>query len=226
AAAGALGRIGDLRATAGLLEALADTDASVRSSAAYALGALAGVRVDCLEGWCDHAEPVTRSLGARVVPALTVAMTDRHGQVRAAAAWALGWMKDTRATLPLVRALKDRDPAVRARGAHSLGLLRDRRATVSLIAALTDRDPQVGAASAKALGHLADPLAAPALIAALRHKDSNVRMEAAGSLGAMKRQDALPALIAVSENDPGLFVRHRAEDAISAILGDEHPDDE
>jgi HEAT repeat protein len=89
--------------------ALKDSDAQVRSQAAWALG---------LKG------------DSRAVESLVEALKDTDGHTRSQAAWALGLKGDYRAVEALSAATKDDNNHVRKQATWALGmiLMRDRRA--------------------------------------------------------------------------------------------------
>lgn len=95
-------------------------------------------------------------IGARAVDALIGALNDDDdGEVRRAAADALGQIGDPRATGPLLAALNDdHDNYVRRAAAGALGQIGDAGAVDALIAALSDQHGFVSAAAADALDRL------------------------------------------------------------------------
>jgi len=95
-------------------------------------------------------------IGARAVDALIGALNDDDdGEVRRAAADALGQIGDPRATGPLLAALNDdHDNYVRRAAAGALGQIGDAGAVDALITALSDQHGFVSAAAADALDRL------------------------------------------------------------------------
>src|SRR5260370_32710498 len=87
--------------------------------------------------------------------------------VRAAAAEALGSMRDDRARGALLQALFDVDRVVCTCAARSLGSVPDRAAIKALLRVLRDEDPTVGVAAAEGLA-LAGRDALDGLLEALR----------------------------------------------------------
>jgi HEAT repeat protein len=98
----------------------------------------------------------------RVRGALLSALEDRDAEVRAAAAKAIGHVRDTSAVALLAKSLSDPVWFVRLQAARALGTLAHQRAVRPLVAALTDESWQVRAAAADALRRLGEP-AVPAL---------------------------------------------------------------
>ena len=121
-----------------LLNALADADATVRWEAAKTLSALGDKRV--------------------VPPLLALAQGAGETEQRAAAVYALGWLRDSRALAPLVQVLRDsrEDAQLRGHAAEALAYLGNRRAAPALITTLDDPSPEVRLWSAFALGELGD----------------------------------------------------------------------
>jgi hypothetical protein len=93
-----LGAIKDSRAIGPLVVALKGPEASVRQSAAAALG----------------------SIGPPALDPLIAALKEPQSDVRQGAAFALGELKDVRALAPLKAALNDPDPAVREAAAKAI----------------------------------------------------------------------------------------------------------
>jgi HEAT repeat protein len=88
-----------------------------------------------------------------------IALKDADAKVRAAAATALGWLKDSRATEPVITLLHDTDPFVSYQAAQALGLLGDARAVEPLIAVLRGKNFSLKCAAVDSLGKLKDPRA-------------------------------------------------------------------
>lgn len=143
-AAEALGYIGDQQAVLPLLRALEDKESHVRFNAALALGRLGDPRalqalVTALADEGILMEIAVRrvlpmisrrwkkSEGARAaVPSLVVALNHANHYVRAAAARALGDLRDARAIAPLAAVLKDNQDTVQKAARKALKKI-DRR---------------------------------------------------------------------------------------------------
>ncbi|MBI1926899.1 HEAT repeat domain-containing protein, partial [Candidatus Poribacteria bacterium] len=93
---------------AGFIEQLKAEDAALRLQAAQALAEAAE-------------EGENRSALLKAVKPLIVVLKDADAAVRAAAALALGEIKDARAVLPLSAALEDKAAEVRFNAAYTLG---------------------------------------------------------------------------------------------------------
>jgi HEAT repeat protein len=121
-----------------LLDALADADATVRWEAAKTLSALGDKR--------------------SVPPLLAIAQGTGASQQRAAAVYALGWLRDSRALTPLAQVLRSYQESAQLRGhaAEALAYLGNRRAVPALIITLDDPSPEVRLWCAFALGELGD----------------------------------------------------------------------
>ena len=120
AAANALVTIPDPRAVDPLIEALEADDWLLRVNAAVALGEFQDSRPD--------------SELRRIVTPLAVALQDQQPSVRAAAASALGRLRDPAAVEPLVGLLDDDNPAVGKTAALVLRGYDDERARAALAA--------------------------------------------------------------------------------------------
>jgi HEAT repeat protein len=120
AAANALVTITDGRAVDPLIEALGSDDWLLRTNAALALGEFQDSRPD--------------SELRRIVPPLAAALQDQQPSVRAAAASALGRLRDPGSVDALVRALDDDNAAVGKTAALVLRGFDDERARAALAA--------------------------------------------------------------------------------------------
>jgi tetratricopeptide (TPR) repeat protein len=109
------------RLTVHLINALNDSNASVRADAALALG----------------------KVEEKATEPLVLALKDENSSVRANAAAALGDAGDWRDVDPLAQALNDTDASVRARSAEALGKLGYSSAKGPLIMALNDSNSSV-----------------------------------------------------------------------------------
>jgi HEAT repeat protein len=85
-----------------------------------------------------------------------IALKDADAKVRAAAATALGWFKDSRATEPVITLLHDTDPFVSYKAAQALGFMGDARAVEPLIAVLHGKNFSLKCAAVDSLGKLKD----------------------------------------------------------------------
>jgi HEAT repeat protein len=230
-AAHALGRIKDGRAVEPLIAALQDQNILLHRAAVQALGEIKdGRAVEPLlrtlesEGQIDFLEIgiVSYSLieiGTAAVEPLIAALQDHNlleGQ-RGVAAKALGHIRDTRATFPLIAALRDQSGNVRKEAAWSLGHPVYHQAVDPLITVLlTDQDRDVRAAAAQALGEMKDGRAVEPLVKSLQDQDRDVRVATVQALGEMKDGRAVEPLTAALQ-DQDRDVRVAAVQALREI---------
>jgi HEAT repeat protein len=156
-AAEILGQIGPeaRAATPGLLAALKDTDAHIRTVAATALAEIQAPATEAVPALIAMLATEDRLTAAKslarygpeakaAVPTLTELLRDRDADVRWNAARTLGGIgREAAFCVPvLVETLKDQDPAVREHAAESLGLIgtQDREVIAGLIQALKTRN--------------------------------------------------------------------------------------
>lgn len=135
------------------------------------------------------------ALGTAAVEPLIAALNHRKADVTAAAARALGRIRDMRAVEPLIDILQIEYYGIRypqwAGAAEALGELGDPRAVDPLISRLqVMRDWRVRMAAAKALGKIGDSRAVEPLVDRLDDGRSQVREAAAEALEAMGWQPA------------------------------------
>jgi HEAT repeat protein len=183
---------------AALLNALAETDATVRQAAADALAAQAD---------------------ASVAPALLKAMTDPESSVRAAAARALGVLKAREAVPALMAMLSDSDVEAAVAAANALAELADPAALdklINIVTASATPAPLYDAA-ANALAKIQDPRAVPILVKLLGSPKENVRWASAAALGGLGVADAVKPLAAVALKDQNPQIREAALAALSTI---------
>jgi len=197
----------------GLVRLLASPDPDVPWQAAGALAGLGTAATGRLLGEIDSLDPgvrlgVVEALGeigdpAAAVPLLGVLAGDESGEVRWAAALALGNLGGKEAVPSLVQALGDPDKYVRLGAATSLGRLGwepagdEERASLliarqewgslrplgagayrPLLRATRDRDPAIRVRAVDALGELGDVQGSEACDLVLRDPDSEVRWRA------------------------------------------------
>jgi HEAT repeat protein len=142
------------------------------------------------------------------------------GDVRGAAAKALGELKNDTAIEPLILALKDEDRWVRRDAAQALGEFRDARAVEPLIAVLRDlkgeSNEQIRLTVIETLGKLRDNRAVGSLITALKERNYWLRKAAADALGELKDARAVePLTIALQDKIP--VVREAVSEALRQI---------
>lgn len=162
-AAQILGQIGDRRAVPFLKEHIHAPNRYVREQAVRALGQLD--------------DP-------RLVPTLEQVLTgDPVADVRGAAAWSMGNLRDTTAIAPLVQALTDTAALVRQQALAAVQYLWTPAAESATIAALRDPDPTVRYIAAQMLGHHRIRPALDELCLTLLDHSIGVRTESARALG-------------------------------------------
>jgi HEAT repeat protein len=156
-----------------LIAALRDADADVAREAATSLGQL---------GDRNAVEPLMH--------VLTDSTGYFHCVVRAAAAVALGQLKDTRATLVLISTVNDSIAETSAEAIRALAMLGDRRAIPVLLDVVRDRNgffvPSVRRAAVLSLASFggAEALAELRMVAANESEDTVIRAEAAKAVNA------------------------------------------
>lgn len=155
-------------------DGLGHRHAMVREHVALALGE--GLPADADEG---------ASWGDALLPLLD----DRHGEVRAAAVFALGRLRHAEAQAALLDATTDPSAAVRRQAAEALVRVVGNRAVNAIVPLLGDANWRVRSATARALGNVRTQAAAKALIARLELEQGRVREELLGSLSRLSGQN-------------------------------------
>lgn len=213
-----------------LIRVLEDPSVAARSDA---LDALAGTRTadarraieralsDRNTAVRTHAVQALSGAGADAVVPLLDRVHDPEGDVRAAAADALGRIGDTRAALALVGISQDPIPEVRLAATRALGSLPGEVAARALVGLVHDAMPEVRLAALRGLQEHPDPatvptlaaLARPSLSTSLSGRDEVARA-AISALGGIDSPEARRALLDVAL-DPRA---PRSSDAIRALL--------
>jgi HEAT repeat protein len=194
-AAHELKRTGSKRASGALVDALSDSNASVRSAAAEALGR------------CGNKETVPILIG--------LLRADPDDVLRASAASALGHLGDSSAVLVLISALSDTSPRVRRTAAESLGNLRDAAAVQPLVRLLAEETEwPIRDSVATALASIGDKAAFESLVAsARRHKGNQGEIRAIRTL---KHPDSLDFFLELLSSDDH-WCRREATDALGDL---------
>lgn len=184
-------------AVSGLIDALADSNASVRLAAIKSLGTLE--------------DP-------RAIAALGKALReDSDPRVRRAAAEALGEIDDSRALPHLLSALRtERVADVKEAIVNALGEIDDPSAVAGISAVVRDSSVAVRRAAANALDELEDPSTLPALLTMVRDTDAEVRREVAEALANLESAQTLDALTLLSR-DSDAEVRAAAIDGLGNL---------
>jgi hypothetical protein len=163
-AAQVLGEIKDDIASDFLIEALKDTDWSVRRNAVWALGEIGS---------------------KRAIPHLIHTLGEVYGGIEAYAAEAL--IKIGRASItPLIRALTSQNLSIRYWSTDVLGEIGDERAVEPLIRMLGDNDAIIRCCAIKALGEIGDKRALKPLMESLDDGSDMVKRVAARTLDKLK----------------------------------------
>jgi HEAT repeat protein len=175
-----------------LLDSLRSKNPIMRESAARVLG----LTVD----------PVTSQPKlSGTVNALIKTLQDTDENVRRAAVFSLGNIKDTKASQALIEALKDSHWWVRMDAASALGTLRDSRAVDPLFKMLDDPDPSVRRSVENSLSTLVRQPDVSAYLKALTNPDPKIVRVAALSLAFAQNPAANPVLQQFAQSpDPSL----------------------
>jgi len=165
----------------------------------------------------DIVEALKKLIGVeRSVKLLIAALEDKEFKGRAAAAEALGMIRDARAVEPLIAVLEDKKFKGRATVAEALGKIGDTRAVEPLIVALADKEFEERWTAALALGRMRDTRAVEPLISALKDKTRRVPSAAAEALGIIGDERAVEPLIAALK-DKKFEDRAAAAEALGRI---------
>jgi HEAT repeat protein len=225
AAAVALGRIGDRRATGALVAALTDPELALPAAGALALIGDAGA-FDALLGLLGHADTAVRqavigalnSIGHADMPVrIMPLLDDPHPVVRESAVRIAGYFGYRECLGRILELCADSSEPVRRAAIDHLPFFGDRRAIAVLVDALERDTPVVRAAAATALARLDENDALPPLIRALDDADPWVRYFALRSIGAFGNASASRAVVRVLEHDRAGQVRLAAVDALGRL---------
>jgi HEAT repeat protein len=225
AAAVALGRIGDRRATSALVAALSDPELALPAAAALA-------RI----GDRDAFEPLIGLLGARdaalrqsVIAALNsighpdmpwrivALLDDPDPVVRESALKVAGYFGYPQCLGRVLACCRDDIETVRRTAVEHVAFFEDPRVFETLAHALERDAAPVRAAAASGLGRLEHPLRVDALRRALEDPDPWVRYFAVRSLGAIGDPAAVPAVLARLQQDAAAHVRLAAIDVFGRL---------
>lgn len=169
-----LSRLKNEALIAPLLDALNDSDSTVRANAAIGLGL---------------------NKAAEAIEALIVLLRDSEDIVRERAATALAQIGDNRAIEPLIDALDDSGTWARNRIIYVLGASKAVQAVEPLIILLDDKDISTQGVAAWALGAIGDLRALEPLLGLLDEKNASVRGNAAYAIGELGQENSIPRLI-------------------------------
>ena len=225
AAAVALGRIGDRRATPALADALED-----RELAVVAAGALAKIgdasAFDVLIGFIGDSDGAIRqatiaalnSIGHPDMPRHVAALLeDESALVRESAVRIAGYFGYVECFARVLERCSDPCEAVRRAAVEQLPMFEDTRAVEKLADALASDTPAVRAAAAAAFARVDGDGDATPLIAALEDADPWVRYFAVRSLGTFHMAEVAERVRKRLENDPAGQVRLAAIEVLGRL---------
>ncbi|HEU4834780.1 MAG TPA: HEAT repeat domain-containing protein [Pyrinomonadaceae bacterium] len=194
----ALGQIGDPNAVDGLLKLIGSEDASLRQAAVSALNSV-----------------MPPSMSERIIPLLH----DLDPNVRESAVKIAGYFGYPSSADALVELSRDEVERVRCAAIEHLPFVEDERAFEVIAGALKEETPNVRAAAARALGNMEGPQAVARLSEGLSDDDVWVRYFSARALGRRRDEASVEALKKVIENDEFNHVRIAALDSLGQIGG-------
>jgi HEAT repeat protein len=225
AAAVALGRIGDRRATPALVAALTDPELALPAAGALAhLGD--GDAFEALLGLLGHGDTAVRqaviaalnSIGHADMPARIAALLDDPDPVvRESAVRVAGYFGYRECLGRVLELCVDSSEAVRRAAIDHLPFFDDRSTIPVLLHALDSGTPAVRAGAATALARLDESDALAPLVRALADGDPWVRYFALRSIGAFGDATVAPAVVGVLKQDPAGQVRLAAIDALGRL---------
>jgi HEAT repeat protein len=195
-AANALAQIGDPQAVDGLLTLIGNKDASVRQAAVSALNAL-----------------IPSSMSKRIIPLLH----DPDPNVRESAVKIAGYFGYPESGSALLELSRDADERVRCAAIEHLPYVEDEGTLDTLVHALKEELPNVRAAAARALGNMDQPEVVAQLMEALSDDDGWVRYFSARALGRRRSKDSIDALESLIRNEKFNHVRIAALDSLGQI---------
>lgn len=178
---------------------LGDGDFLVREAAAVPLVRLEGVRALPIllgaliqgerdghdnDGLAETINVLLDETKREAAPVLLDLLHSTDDEMRACAAWALGYVASEIESAPLIAALSnDRSSEVRGAAAGALGGFKnDPAVVVALIKALNDEDTQVRISAVASLGYLGDKQAIPPLQSVFKQATGREREFAADAL--------------------------------------------
>jgi HEAT repeat protein/uncharacterized protein YwqG len=233
AAMGALGRLGDQRATVHLIYILGDDNNITRSAAVRALGRLGDPRaIDALvhvlqKKKMNESHEAALALGQigdeRALDPLIQALEEDGwndaSRVRQSAVTALGQMGGERAEAALVGVLKNGTKFERRAAVEALGQIGDPRAAAALAqASEEDSDREVRRCATEALQRLKGDRSVEAAAQLLQDGDEQARERAARELGWLGGPQAEKALVSAL-NDAAEGVRQAVTRALAELGG-------
>src|SRR5688572_19129410 len=225
AAAVALGRIGDRRATAPLVAALEEPELTLAAAGALArIGD--GAAFEGLVMRLGDPDPAVRqaviaalnSIGHEDMPRRIAALlTDADPIVRDSALKIAGYFGYGDCLERVLACCRDESEAVRRTAVEQLPFFEDGVVFDTLASALDHDAASVRAAAASALARVEHPSRTAALLRALKDSDPWVRFVTLRALGAIGAAEAVPPVLATVETDPAPHVRLAAIEVIGRI---------
>jgi len=228
----ALGRIGDDRAVAPLLNALDRMDGPLRPSIVEALGRIGDERatgplVKLLDADDEKlqvsvASALARSPDARCVrPLMGILLRTQNVELQRHAIRALAATRDPRAVPPIARLLDSSDDTVREVAAEALGAIGDKSACDQLVKLLRSDNSTLLLKVISALRKVATDQAVPALIPLVQHANPSVRRQTVELLGDLRPEDAFDLFAELLSDDVSFEVRAAAAKGLGK-LKDKH----
>ena len=224
AAAVALGRIGDRRATAPLIAALADPELTLAAAGALArIGDSAAF--DALVSRLGDRDAAVRqavvaalnSIGHEDMPRrIATLLVGDDSIVREAALKIAGYFGYPDCLDRVLACCRDANETVRRTAVEQLPFF-DGDVFDALTSALEHDTPPVRAAAAAAMARVEHPSRTAALLRALNDDDPWVRFVTLRTLGAIGAPEAVPPVLAAVEKDPAPHVRLAAIEVIGRI---------
>jgi HEAT repeat protein len=196
AAAGALARIGDASAFEGLLTRLGDPDPAIRQAVIAALNSI------------GHPEMPRR---------MATLLDDSDPIVRESALKIAGYFGYASCLDRVMACCRDDNETVRRTAIEQLAFFEESTVFETLVHALEHEAAPVRAAAAAALARVEHPSRTGALVRALGDVDSWVRFVALRSLGTIGAVDAAVPVLRIVEDDPAPHVRLAAIEVLGRI---------
>lgn len=229
AAAVALGRIGDPRATSALIGALRDADLAVPAA-----GALAKIGDrEAFEGLLSllgERDPATRqsaiaalnSIGhSEMATHIAARLSDPDPLVRESAIRIAGYFGYPECLEQVLQRCHDAVESVRRAAIESLAFFEDPRVVPTLVDALQRQSPMVRAGAAAALVRTEPAMAVDALARSLEDSDPWVRYVSLRSLGSIGDARVVPQVLTALRKDPAPHVRLAAIDVLGRLKAPE-----
>jgi HEAT repeat protein len=225
AAAVALGRIGDPRATSALIDALRDPEVAVPAAGALArIGdrdAFEGLLALLGEPDAATRQAVIAALNSIGHPDMAARIAERLGDpdriVRESALRIAGYFGYPECFEQVLRCCHDPAETVRRVAIESLAFFDDPRVVPALVSALEEQASSVRAGAAAALARAEPAVAVDALTRVLGDPDPWVRYIVLRSLGSIGDERVVPSVLDALRMDPAPHVRLAAIDVLGRL---------